>query len=100
MQLQQIIIIKSGINVVVRRYGIGVSGKEAQESADIYILMADSHCHMAKKPTQHYEAIILQLKINNDLFIIWTVLDTNIKLIFLVIYILYMVKLFCISVVK
>ena len=69
MQLQQIIIIKSGINVVVRRYGIGVIGKEAQESAYIYILMADSHGRMVEKPTQHCEAIILQLKINNDLFI-------------------------------
>ena len=70
MQLQEVIIIKSGLNVVVRRYGIGESGREAQESGDICILMADSHFHTAEKPTQHCEAIILQLKINNDLFTI------------------------------
>ena len=53
MQLQEVIIIKSAVNVVVRRYGIGESGREAQESGDICILMADSHFHTAEKPTQH-----------------------------------------------
>ena len=42
MQLQEVIIIKSGLNVVVRRYGIGESGREAQESGNTCILMADS----------------------------------------------------------
>ena len=39
----------------------GGSGREAQMGGDICIFMADS-CFLQQKPTQHYKAIILQLK--------------------------------------
>ena len=41
----------------------GGGGREAQMGGDICIFMADS-CFLQRKPTQHYKAIILQLKTN------------------------------------
>ena len=41
----------------------GGGGRDAQMGGDICIFMADS-CFLQWKPTQHYKAIILQLKIN------------------------------------
>ena len=41
----------------------GGGGREAQMGGDIRIFMADS-CFLHRKPTQHYKAIILQLKTN------------------------------------
>ena len=41
----------------------GGGGRDAQMGGDICIFMAYS-CFLQWKPTQHYKAIILQLKIN------------------------------------
>ena len=42
---------------------MGAEGREAQEGGDICTIMADLHFCM-QKPTQHYKAVFLQLKIN------------------------------------
>ena len=43
----------------------GLGRTTVHEGGDICILIADSHCCIAEvNPTQHYKAIILQLKIN------------------------------------
>ena len=47
----------------LERWDRVAGGREVQEGGDLCIPMADS-CWYMQKPTQHYKAVILQLKIN------------------------------------
>ena len=49
-------------SVMTWRDGMGEAGREAQEGICVYLWLI--HVVLWQKPTQHYKAIILQLKIN------------------------------------
>ena len=50
-------------SVMTQMSGMGVGGREAEEGGDICIFIAESCC-LQQKVTQHFKAIIFQLKFN------------------------------------